>query len=111
MQGLSDCANTLIGSATANIKGISGGEKRRASVAIELVTSPVCIFLDEPTSGLDSEIAVTIMRTLQRIASAGRTVALTVHQPNSDITDMFNDFIMMAKGRIVYAGALPPSDE
>lgn len=55
VQSLQDCANTLVGSATAGIKGISGGEKRRTSVGMELVTSPTCVFLDEPTSGLDSE--------------------------------------------------------
>ena len=55
VQSLQDCANTLVGSASAGIKGISGGEKRRTSVGMELVTSPTCVFLDEPTSGLDSE--------------------------------------------------------
>ena len=45
------------------------------------------------------------MRTLKKIAAAGRTVALTVHQPNSDITELFDDFILMAKGQIMYAGA------
>jgi energy-coupling factor transporter ATP-binding protein EcfA2 len=72
------------------------------------VTSPVTICLDEPTSGLDSEIAVKMMRTLRTIASAGRTVALTVHQPNSDITELFDDFILMSKGKIMYASARQP---
>ena len=102
MQGLQDCKDTFIGN--ASIKGISGGEKRRTSVGMELVTSPNVLFLDEPTSGLDSSIAVQIMRTLKSIAEAGRTVALTIHQPNSDITELFDDFILMAKGRIMYAG-------
>ena len=108
MQGLSNCSNTLIGIPSAGAKGISSGEKRRASVAIELVTSPVCVFLDEPTSGLDSEIALSVMRTLKRIALAGRTIVLTVHQPNSDITSTFDDFIMMAQGRIMYTGVQLP---
>jgi energy-coupling factor transporter ATP-binding protein EcfA2 len=108
VQGLDTCADTMIGSATAGIKGISGGEKRRCSVGIELVTSPQCLFLDEPTSGLDSEVALAIMRTLRRITSVGRTVVLTIHQPNSDITELFDDFILMAKARIMYAGAPPP---
>jgi ABC-type multidrug transport system ATPase subunit len=107
LQGLQDCANTLVGSATAGIRGISGGEMKRTAVGIELVTSPTCVFLDEPTSGLDSEIAMTIMRTLRDVASHGRTVALTIHQPNSDITELFDDFLLMAKGRVMYAGELP----
>lgn len=103
--GLSSCADTFIGSAHNGIKGVSGGEKRRTSVGVELITSPTCIFLDEPTSGLDSEIAVSIMRTLKSIAKKGRTVVLTIHQPNSDITEQFDHFILMAKGRVVYGGA------
>jgi energy-coupling factor transporter ATP-binding protein EcfA2 len=77
-------------------------------VGVELITSPTCLFLDEPTSGLDSEIAVSIMRTLKNIAAKGRTLALTIHQPNSDITELFDHFILMAKGEIVYGGAHPP---
>lgn len=102
---LQDCANTFIGSPAAGIKGVSGGEKRRVSVGVELITSPTCLFLDEPTSGLDSEIAVAIMRTLKAIAAKGRTVALTIHQPNSDITELFDHFILMARGQILYGGA------
>ena len=77
---------------------------RRLSVAQELITNPSCIFLDEPTSGLDSEIVVTIMQTLAALASQKRTIMLTIHQPNSDITELFDDFILMARGHIVYAG-------
>ena len=74
-QGLEECANTLIGSETEGIKGISGGQKRRLSVGTELVTNPRVLVLDEPTSGLDSEIALTIMTTLKELASKGRTVS------------------------------------
>lgn len=52
------------------------------------------------------QIAVTIMRTLRTLAVHGRTVALTIHQPNSDITEMFDDFVLMARGQVMYAGAL-----
>jgi ABC-type multidrug transport system ATPase subunit len=104
-QGLEECADTLIGNPALGLRCISGGEKRRASVAVELVTDPVCVFLDKPTSGLDSETAVKIMRTLRSLATAGRTVALTAHQPNSDITVLFDDFILMSQGKIMYAGA------
>lgn len=73
-------------------------------MGVELITSPTCLFLDEPTSGLDSEIAVSIMRTLKSVAAKGRTVLLTIHQPNSDITELFDHFILMAKGQVVYGG-------
>lgn len=60
-QGLDVCADTIIGDELLGMKGISGGQKRRLSVGLELVSNPSCIFLDEPTSGLDSEIAEQIM--------------------------------------------------
>lgn len=72
---------------------------------MELITAPTCLFLDEPTSGLDSEIAVAIITTLKNIAAQGRTIAFTIHQPNSDITELFDHFILMAKGKILYGGA------
>lgn len=102
--GLVSCAETLIGDETIGLKGVSGGQKRRVSVGIELVKDPRVIFLDEPTSGLDSEMALTLMETLVALARRQRTVVCTIHQPNSDITDMFDDFILLASGRIVYGG-------
>ena len=74
---------------------------------MELMTAPTCLFLDEPTSGLDSEIAIAIITTLKNIAAQGRTVALTIHQPNSDITELFDHFILMAKGSVLYGGVPP----
>jgi hypothetical protein len=109
LQGLQDCADTLVGSAMFGIKGISGGEMKRTMVATELVTSPKCLFLDEPTSGLDSEIALALVRALRDVAASGRTVALTIHQPNSDISELFDDFMLLAKGRVMYAGVLAHS--
>ncbi|MEW5313182.1 MAG: hypothetical protein WDW38_004769 [Sanguina aurantia] len=98
------CADTLIGDDTIGLKGISGGQKRRVSVGIELVKDPSVLFLDEPTSGLDSEMACSVMAVLGALARKQRTVVCTIHQPNSDITDMFDDFMLMAGGRAVYLG-------
>lgn len=103
--GLVSCADVLIGNEVEAIKGISGGEKRRLAVGIELVTQPSVILLDEPTSGLDSEIALTIMQTLRNLAAKGRTVVCTIHQPNSDIVETFNDFCLLSKGQNMYFGA------
>ena len=74
MQGLTECANVLVGSEKDDIKGISGGQIRRLAIGLELVTRPSVIVLDEPTSGLDSEIALTTMLTLKALADNHRTV-------------------------------------
>lgn len=101
---LMGCADTLIGDELIGLKGISGGQKRRVSVGIELVKDPALVFLDEPTSGLDSEMALTLIQTLRKLSRKGRTVICTIHQPNSDITDNFDDFHLLAKGRTIYNG-------
>lgn len=105
---LEGCVNTLVGDESIGIKGISGGQKRRVSVGVELVKDPRLIFLDEPTSGLDSEMAATLMATLVQLARRNRTVVCTIHQPNSDITSRFDDFLLLAKGQAVFGG---PWDE
>ncbi|GIL61808.1 hypothetical protein Vafri_18548 [Volvox africanus] len=101
---LTTCADTLIGDETIGLKGISGGQKRRASVGVELVKDPRVLFLDEPSSGLDSEMALSVVTTLVRLARKGRTVVCTIHQPNSDITECFDDFLLLSGGRTVYGG-------
>jgi len=102
--GLTECANVLVGSEKDDIKGISGGQIRRLAIGIELVTRPRLILLDEPTSGLDSEIALTVMLTLKSLAQNGRTVVCSIHQPNSDIVDTFDDFHLLSHGKTVFAG-------
>lgn len=102
--GLTECADVLVGSEKDDIKGISGGQIRRLAIGIELVTRPRLILLDEPTSGLDSEIALTVMLTLKSLAQNGRTVVCSIHQPNSDMVDTFDDFHLLSHGLTVYAG-------
>ncbi|GIL85953.1 hypothetical protein Vretimale_9015 [Volvox reticuliferus] len=101
---LASCADTLIGDETIGLKGVSGGQKRRVSVGVELVKDPRILFLDEPSSGLDSEMALSVVTTLVRLARKGRTVVCTIHQPNSDITECFDDFLLLSSGRTVYGG-------
>ena len=101
--GLKDCADTLIGHEF--IKGISGGEKRRVSIAIQVLTSPSILLLDEPTSGLDSFTAASILEVLQGLADEGRTIIFTIHQPRSDLYKQFGTMLLLAKGgHTVYAG-------
>lgn len=101
--GLKSCANTLIGSEF--IKGISGGEKRRVSIAIQLLNNPKILLLDEPTSGLDSFTASSILEILQKLASEGKTIILTIHQPRSDLFQKFGQVLFLAKGgKVGYNG-------
>jgi ABC-type multidrug transport system ATPase subunit len=86
-------------------RSISGGEKRRVSIACELVTSPSILFLDEPTSGLDSFNAQSVIESLVQLAKTyNRTVVFTIHQPRSNIVAMFDKLLLLASGRVVYSG-------
>lgn len=89
-------------------RSISGGEKRRVSIACELVTSPKILFLDEPTSGLDSFNAFNVIDSLARLArDHQRTIVFTIHQPQSNIVALFDQLILLGRGgRLVYSGAL-----
>jgi len=97
-------ADTVIGGVTTGVTGISGGERKRTAVAMELVTNPSIIFLDEPTSGLDTFTAFSLIRTLKSLASKGRTVIATIHQPSSDIYHLFDDLLLLSRGHVVYNG-------
>lgn len=102
--GLKECADNLIGSEL--IKGISGGEKRRVTIAIQILTDPKVLLLDEPTSGLDAFTAMSIIEVLQGLASEGRTLIMTIHQSRSDLFHHFSQVLLLARGgHPVYAGA------
>jgi ABC-type multidrug transport system ATPase subunit len=101
--GLKDCADNLIGSDL--IKGISGGEKRRVTIAIQVLTDPKILLLDEPTSGLDAFTATSIMEVLNGLAAEGRTLIMTIHQSRSDIFHHFSNLLLLSRGgHTVYAG-------
>ncbi|KAK8846559.1 hypothetical protein IAR55_005645 [Kwoniella newhampshirensis] len=86
-------------------RSISGGEKRRVSIACELVTGPSILFLDEPTSGLDSYNAYNVIESLKTLAMTyNRTVIFTIHQPQSNIVALFDRLLLLAKGQMVYSG-------
>ncbi|EIW84405.1 hypothetical protein CONPUDRAFT_80755 [Coniophora puteana RWD-64-598 SS2] len=86
-------------------RSISGGEKRRVSIACELVTSPSILFLDEPTSGLDAYNAHNVVESLVTLArDYNRTVVFTIHQPRSNIVALFDQLVVLAQGKTVYSG-------
>ncbi|XP_005094340.1 protein white [Aplysia californica] len=102
--GLTKCADTRIGAAGGTNKGISGGERKRLSFASEALTNPPIFFCDEPTSGLDTFMAQNIVQTLQKMASRGRAILCTIHQPSSELYSMFNQILLLAEGRTAFLG-------
>ena len=100
--GLKDCADTRIGD--NEHKGCSGGEKRRVSIGVQLLSNPSVLFLDEPTTGLDATSAYQVVRTLKNLARKGRTVITTIHQPRSEIWGLFDRITLLTKGKPVYSG-------
>ncbi|KAL3996741.1 macrophage-stimulating 1 receptor [Sarotherodon galilaeus] len=101
--GLTDCADTKIG--TEFLRGVSGGERKRCSIGMELITSPSLLFLDEPTTGLDSNTANCIIGLLHKLSRRGKTVIFSIHQPRYSIFKQFDHLTLMHKGEVVYAGA------
>ncbi|GKY92588.1 hypothetical protein MPSEU_000228900 [Mayamaea pseudoterrestris] len=99
---LLDCADTMVGGAL--VKGLSGGERKRTSVGVELVTRPRIIFMDEPTSGLDSFNALELIQVLRKVAKTGSSVLLTIHQPSSQIFSAIDRLILLKAGRVMYGG-------
>eukprot|EP00594_Rhizosolenia_setigera_P002758 CAMPEP_0178954702 /NCGR_PEP_ID=MMETSP0789-20121207/9152_1 /TAXON_ID=3005 /ORGANISM="Rhizosolenia setigera, Strain CCMP 1694" /LENGTH=505 /DNA_ID=CAMNT_0020636163 /DNA_START=373 /DNA_END=1887 /DNA_ORIENTATION=+ len=102
--GLEECADTLIGGGL--VKGISGGQKKRTSVGVELVVKPSLVCLDEPTSGLDSFSAVQLFNLLHKVAKSGASVLFTIHQPPSEIFNMLDHLILLNKGRVMFEGEI-----
>lgn len=100
--GLQDCADTVIGN--WHLRGISGGEKRRVSIALEILMRPRLLFLDEPTSGLDSASAFFVTQTLRALSRDGRTVIASIHQPSSEVFELFDRLYLLSGGKTVYFG-------
>uniref|UniRef100_A0A674ICH9 ATP-binding cassette sub-family G member 8 n=1 Tax=Terrapene triunguis TaxID=2587831 RepID=A0A674ICH9_9SAUR len=100
---LRQCANTRVGN--EYIRGVSGGERRRVSIGVQLLWNPGILILDEPTSGLDSFTAHNLVITLSRLARGNRLVLLSVHQPRSDIFQLFDLVLLMTSGTTIYSGA------
>lgn len=111
--GLKGTENVLIGSPQK--RGISGGQRKRVNLAMELLTDPAVLFLDEPTSGLSSEDTLTVMRLLRTLADEGKTILLTIHQPSLEAYRQLDNLVVVAKdpgttdpGRLTYYGPAYP---
>ncbi|KAI8929997.1 P-loop containing nucleoside triphosphate hydrolase protein [Entophlyctis helioformis] len=100
---LSHVAHSPIGDETT--RGVSGGQRKRANIGMELAAVPVCLFLDEPTSGLDSTAALQVADILEQITELGLTIVAVIHQPRVEIFRKFDDVLMIAPGgRTAYLG-------
>ncbi|KAI3642679.1 hypothetical protein MP228_012234 [Amoeboaphelidium protococcarum] len=100
---LTKCQDTKIGGTEK--RGISGGERKRVSIAVELITQPKLLFLDEPTSGLDAFTASNIVSTVKKLAvDSNRAVIMTIHQPREYILTLFDKLILLSEGKTVYFG-------
>ncbi|KAJ0709579.1 putative ABC-type sulfate transporter [Helianthus annuus] len=89
------------------INGLSTEQRKRLTIAVELVANPSIIFMDEPTSGLDARAAAIVMRAVRNTVDTGRTVVCTIHQPSIDIFESFDELLLMKRGgQVIYAGPL-----
>ncbi|CAH1425576.1 unnamed protein product [Lactuca virosa] len=86
------------------VNGLSTKQRKRLTIAVELVANPSIIFMDEPTSGLDARAAAIVMRTVRNTVDTGRTVVCTIHQPSIDIFESFDEFLMKRGGQKIYVG-------
>ena len=100
---MTECQHTKAGDATR--QGLSGGQRRRLSLALALTKEPRVIVLDEPTSGLDSAAAAAIMRLLKEIAiSKGASIICTIHQPSAAVYAGFDQCLVLSEGRTAFCG-------
>ncbi|KAG1940411.1 broad substrate specificity ATP-binding cassette transporter ABCG2-like [Pimephales promelas] len=100
--GLTKVADSRVG--TQLIRGISGGERKRTNIGMELIIDPSVLFLDEPTTGLDASTANSVLMLLKKMALNGRTIILSIHQPRYSIYRLFDSLTLLVGGRLVYHG-------
>ncbi|GBP13327.1 Protein scarlet [Eumeta japonica] len=102
--GVTSCVKTRLGA-------LSGGERKRVSLAVQLLNDPPILFCDEPTTGLDSWGANAVVSRLRRLASGGKLVVCSVHQPASGVFELFQQLILLAAGRVAFHGTIEQADQ
>ncbi|XP_011311325.1 protein scarlet [Fopius arisanus] len=98
------CDLGLTESRLSKLVNLSGGERKRVSLAVQLLTEPSILFCDEPTTGLDSYSALVVVRTLRDVAARGRVVVCSLHQPASGLLELFHEVILLASGKVAFQG-------
>uniref|UniRef100_A0A673X818 Broad substrate specificity ATP-binding cassette transporter ABCG2 n=1 Tax=Salmo trutta TaxID=8032 RepID=A0A673X818_SALTR len=101
--GLTKVADAKVG--TEMMRGISGGERKRTNIGMELIIDPSVLFLDEPTTGLDASTANSVLLLLKRMANQGRTIIMSIHQPRYSIYRLFDSLTLLVSGKQVYHGS------
>ncbi|KAB8293844.1 hypothetical protein EYC80_009325 [Monilinia laxa] len=99
---LSHIKDSLVGCTAAPV--ISGGQRKRVSIGMELAAAPMALFLDEPTSGLDATAANSIMKTLKALSRLGMTIVTVIHQPRQEIFESLDSLVLLGAGRMIYLG-------
>ncbi len=102
--GLNQISKSLVGDEAK--RGISGGQKKRLAVGIEIIHLPDIIFLDEPTTGLDSSSAYEVMSIVQGLIHYNRTILCTIHQPSVRTFHLFHSVLLLAAGQVIYSGPI-----
>ncbi|NXX34735.1 ABCG2 protein, partial [Nicator chloris] len=101
--GLSKVADSKVG--TQFSRGVSGGERKRTNIGMEIITDPAILFLDEPTTGLDASTANAVLLLLKRwMSKQGKTIIFSIHQPRYSIFRLFDSLTLLAAGRVLYHG-------
>lgn len=90
---------------------LSGGERKKVALAVQLINDPPILFCDEITTGLDSYSAAHVINTLRRVAHSGKIVICTIHQPASGLFDQFQEVILLTNGRLAYQGPVSRVNE
>ncbi|GKV23287.1 hypothetical protein SLEP1_g33035 [Rubroshorea leprosula] len=102
---LDEIKDSLVG--IPGVSGLSPEQRKRLTIAVELISNPSIIFMDEPTSGLDARAAAIVMRVVKNIVNTNRTIVCTIHQPSIDIFEAFDELILMKRGGcLIYSGEL-----
>ena len=87
-----------------NVRGLSGGQVKRLSIGVEIISFPDLMFLDEPTTGLDSAMSLEVIAAVRNLANQNRTVICTIHSPSLETGSLFDKLLLMSAGRVIYFG-------